>query len=158
MTRKLGRRSPFAQLQPQNQCRKRSLGPGRVQPRPAMPLPPIKEPRLLCSELITLQLSEPGSAPREITGILEEISPDSACVQVEECVRAESPVRLVLSDATDGEAFTGIVVECFGEKNLGFYAEIRFAKGCVWSVERYRPLHLFDPNGLLADDETTSEA
>lgn len=158
MTRKWGRHSLSPQLQPRNQCRKRSRGPGRSQPRPAMPLPLIDEPRLLCSELITLQLSEPGFAPREITGILEEISPDSACVQVEESVRAESSVRLLFSEAADGEAFTGSVVECFGQKDLGFYAEIRFAQGCVWSLERYRPLHLFDPNGLLADDETTSEA
>ena len=122
-------------------CRKRTFPPP-----PAL----TAEPRLLCSDLITLRLDDTGPVPLEVAAILEEISPHSACLQLEVPVQAGTPIRLLFTDSVEGGNLRGTVVQCLPEKNLGFFAEVVFHPGCTWSPLRYRPLHLFDPSNRVA--------
>lgn len=156
MNRKLAHVYQAPDPRPRNRCRRRSLRPGPGLPGPA--LHPIAEPRLLCSDLVTLGVSEPGLALREVGAVLEEISTHSACVQFEESVPVETSVRFLSAESAEGGNLTGTVVQCLHEQDLGFFAEIRFNPGCTWSAKRYRPLHLFDTSSLLAARETVNEA
>lgn len=138
-----------------SQCRVRSL---RLRMDPSRGEPPPAERRLLCSELVTVRLSEPGRAPREIGAILEEIAPHSACLQTEEPIAMETRVRFVGAESAEGGALIGIVVQCRHQQDLGYFSEIGFTRGCTWSAERYRPAHLFDPNSLIEVRENASKA
>ena len=107
---------------------------------------------------MTVQLSGPGFTPRETGAVLEEISTSSACLQLEEPVPLETAIRFLFTESAEGKELAGTVVKCVHQPALGFFAEVRFAKGCTWSPKRYRPLHLFDPVALLAAArETASE-
>jgi hypothetical protein len=130
-------------------CRKRTFPPPPV-------LPP--EPRLLCSDLITLRLEDSGPVPLEMAAILEEIAPHSACVQLEDPIQAGTAIRLLFTDSVEGGNLRGTVVKCDREENLGFFAEVAFVPGCTWSPLRYRPLHLLDPKHRLAAKGTAGGA
>ena len=129
-------------------CRKRSQRTMPGFPH-AAPLP-RPEPRLLCSDLLTVRLDEPGAREREIPGILEEIAAHSASLQFEEPIAVGTGVRFLSTESSEGGNLTGVVVECLHQPRLGYFAEVRFSAGCTWSPKNYRPLHLFDPAELLA--------
>lgn len=141
---------------PSGQCRRRSFRSGLGLPQPFIAV--LAEPRLLCSDLVTLRLRSPGLAPRDISAILEEISPHDACLQFEESIPVETSVDILFTESAEGENLTGTVVQCLPQRDLGFFTEVHFTPGCTWSPKRYRPLHLFDPSGLLASREMASEA
>jgi hypothetical protein len=122
-------------------CRKRTFPPP-----PEIPT----EPRLLCSELITLRVDGTGQDALELAAILEEISPHSACVQLEEPIQTGASIRLLFTESAEGGNLRGSVVECVLAENLGYFAEVLFVPGCTWSPSRYRPLHLFDPTQRIA--------
>lgn len=148
MHRKLA--SPPSALIPPaaSHCRRRSQRSGPGFPNTA-PLP-LAEPRLLCSDLLDVRLDEPGAAPREIPGVLEEIAAHSASLQFEEPIATGTRVRFLSTESSEGGNLTGVVMECTHQPRLGYFAEVQFSVGCTWSPKNYRPLHLFDPADLLA--------
>jgi hypothetical protein len=153
MNRRSVRRLPAQNHQLSGHCRRRLLRPGPGLPEPFAPVP-APEPRLLCSDLVTLRLHSPGFAPRDIGAILEEISPRSACLQFEEPIPVDTSVRFLLTESAEGGELTGTVVQCLHQPDLGFFGEVRFAPGCTWSPRYYRPLHLFDPTERMAASAT----
>ena len=153
MNRRTAQRLSAPNQQPSGQCRKRSLRPAPGLPEPLAPVPAL-EPRLLCSDLVTLRLHRPGFAPRDIGAILEEISPHGACLQFEEPIAVDASVRLLQTEAAEGGELNGTVVQCLHQPDLGFFGEVRFAPGCTWSPRYYRPLHLFDPTERLVASAT----
>ena len=104
--------------------------------------------RMLCSDLIHLQWRKGKGWTRPANAILEENSPASACVNSEVPVPANSVVRIRRGDKT----IEGTVVSCAFDR-IGYFAEIEFNAGFEWSLELFRPEHLFDPRMLAAKPE-----
>ena len=154
MTHKFARHAPPARPELASHCRHRSRRPSPAMPQPLAPLP--AEPRLLCSDLVTLLLHGPRVATRELTAVLEEISVHGACVQLEDAIPLETSVRFLFARSAGGNDLTGTVIRCAQQPGLGYFAEIQFSPGCTWSPELYRPMHLFDPRDLAAVRETAS--
>ena len=116
----------------------------------------LAEPRLLCSDLLTLRLENPGGTPREVDAVLEEISTHTASLQFEESIPVGTRVRFLQTESAEGGNLIGTVVESLHHPNLGHFTEVQFVSGCTWSSKFYRPLHLFDPAGLLAMAKSAS--
>lgn len=148
MYRKLATHNSSPTFPPANQCRKRSFRTGPGKPTPLRFTP--AEPRLLCSDLLTLRLVTPGFAARDVCAVLEEISVHSASFQFEEPIPLGTNVNFLLTESAEGGNLTGTVEECLHHSDLGYFAEVRFVPGCTWSPIHYRPLHLFEPAALQA--------
>jgi hypothetical protein len=96
------------------------------------------EPRLMCSDLIRVQLE--GT---DLTVNLEDISPSGACLLFEQAVAEGARISLQLGRQT----FTGEVRYCV-HNPIGYFAGVRFDTGQKWSRKVYRPKHLLDPTRL----------
>jgi len=101
------------------------------------------EPRLWCSDLIQVHLQ--SAPPAELTANLEEIAPSGACVQFERPVPARTRLWLMLGR----HKFPGRVTHCT-HNEIGYFAEIRFDAGKIWSRRIYQPKHLLDPRRVAA--------
>lgn len=81
---------------------------------------------------------------RRATGLLEDISPSGACLQLEIAVplgvdiRWESPKR----------EFTGRVQYCV-YREIGYFIGVEFDSESRWSKKAYHPQHLLDLRELI---------
>jgi hypothetical protein len=85
-----------------------------------------------------------GSAVREVTGILEEISASGACLQLEENPGINTRLQFASLDAKGSPEMEGIVTSCEYEPGIGYYVELRFSRGFIWRPAIYKPQHLLD--------------
>ena len=103
--------------------------------------------RMLCSEILNVRLQGREGRDRELKANLEEIWSSGAILWTD--VRLRGYTSLWFTGG--GFQFRGQVVAQKLLKGLGYFIEMRFQPGCTWSERKYRPKHLFNPLGLLAN-------
>ena len=99
---------------------------------------------LLCSDLVTVEWQCQQRGVRSVTAVLDDISPDRACLLLEHPLPAKTMVRLNCGDCR----LRGNVSYCRFQDRTGFQVGVEFAEGERWSVDRYRPRYLLDPSTL----------
>lgn len=100
-----------------------------------------------CSDLITVHLQTSGRGEEELVAILEDISAFGACLQLERSIPTDTAIRMVCSCCEAHCEFRGRIVDSRAEDGIGYFIEVNFEPGTVWSPERYRPDHLLDVSG-----------
>jgi hypothetical protein len=98
-------------------------------------------PRYLCSQLVSLSW-EGG----ETTANLEEIQADGGVVEsdAEVAVGAQVEIRC-------GEVLLAGKVTRAEEHAFGWRLAVEFSPLTPWSIEHFRPEHLFDPAAMLKE-------
>jgi hypothetical protein len=103
------------------------------------------ETRLMCADMVEVRWKEDSGEICKCTGLLEDISPSGACLQL------DSPVALdknLVIQYQKGR-LEGSVCYCFF-KDIGYWVGVQFTARNRWSKKDFRPKHLLDPRKLLA--------
>jgi hypothetical protein len=101
------------------------------------------EVRMMCADMIDVCWKTDGKVVRS-TGLLEDISPSGACLQMENSVPPGSEVRW----QTRRQEFTGVVRYCV-YREIGYFIGVEFAFRSRWSKSVYKPQHLLDVRELV---------
>jgi len=102
---------------------------------------------MLCSEILSLQLHSTSGHEHEVKVNLEEIWPTGALFLADEPIQPDTSVWF----SGGGAAYRGRLVAQTLSRGLGYFIEMQFQPGCVWSARQYRPKHLFNPLVALAN-------
>jgi hypothetical protein len=102
---------------------------------------------MLCSEIVSLHVQTGAGRNRELKANLEEIWPAGAILWTD--IRIGQHTSLWFLGG--GFEFRGQVSAQKLLRGLGYLIEMQFHPGCMWSEQRYRPKHLFNPLVLLAN-------
>ena len=102
---------------------------------------------MLCSEIVNLQVRVRAGRPRELKANLEEIWPAGAMLWTDVRIRQYTSLWFL----GGGFEFRGHVVAQRLLEGLGYLVEMQFHPGYIWSEQKYRPKHLFNPLVLLAN-------
>ena len=99
----------------------------------------------MCADMVEVQWKEDSGEVRTCTGLLEDISPSGACLQL------DSPLALdkALVIRYRKGRLEGSVCYCFF-KDIGYWVGVQFTARKKWSKKDFRPKHLLDPSKLLA--------
>ena len=102
---------------------------------------------MLCSEILSIHCQAKGGRELEVKANLEEIWSSGALFMTDKRIQPSTPLWF-----TGGSCkFRGKVAARTFLRGLGYFIEMRFQPGCVWSEQQYRPRHLFNPLVLLAN-------
>lgn len=104
------------------------------------------EPRFMCSDLVTVELENPGQT---VVANLEDISPSGACLEMQQAVPTGAKMVLDCS----GCRFRGEVRYCVFHQT-GYQVGLELME-CKWSKEDYEPKHLLDELVVHAGDLTS---
>jgi hypothetical protein len=100
---------------------------------------------VMCSEILSLRLQSREGRECRLKVNLEEIWSSGALFQTEVAIPPFTSVWF----AVGGCEFRGQVIARELFIGLGYFIEMRFHPGCLWSEHKYRPKHLFKPKALL---------
>lgn len=100
---------------------------------------------VMCSEILSLVLQSREGRECRLKVNLEEIWSSGALFQTDVPIRPFTSVWF----AVGGCEFRGQVIARELFIGLGYFIEMRFHPGCLWSEHKYRPKHLFNPEVLL---------
>ncbi len=102
------------------------------------------EQRLLCADIVTVQWTEATGRLREVSGLLEDISPSGVCLQMEAPMLIDTPVQVRHAEAS----FSGLVRYCVF-REIGYFVGVQFSEDSQWSPENFQPQHLLDLRDLV---------
>ncbi len=100
--------------------------------------------RMMCSELVQVHFRDEGGRWRRLLGNLEDISLSGVCLQVDDPLPLDTPLRI---RHPKGE-FTGTVRYCLF-REIGYFLGVQFAEGCRWSPQKFKPRHMLDLRTLV---------
>jgi hypothetical protein len=103
------------------------------------------EVRMLCADMVEVSWTEKSGRIRHATGLLEDISPSGACLQLETSV----PVGVQIGWRSPKRAFTGRVRYCV-YREIGYFVGVEFNAASKWSKQAYKPQHLLDLKKLMS--------
>ncbi|MBZ5591487.1 MAG: PilZ domain-containing protein [Acidobacteriia bacterium] len=103
------------------------------------------ETRLMCADMVEVQWKEDSGDARSCTGLLEDISPSGACLQLD----SPLPLGKTLEIQYRKVRLQGSVCYCFF-RDIGYWIGVQFSARKKWSRKEFRPKHLLDPRKLLA--------
>lgn len=106
------------------------------------------ERRQLCSDLARISWTDTAGTEHVETAIIDDLSAQGACVQIECDVAPGTRVRLSFP-ARDYEA---VVRHCAHQPPLGYIAGLQFPQGSDWPDNCYEMRHRFDPKWLERPD------
>ena len=100
--------------------------------------------RCLCAELVRVVWRaghdrDSRGQVRTAEGVLEDISPLGACVQIEEAIPIGTPVVI----SADGSQFFGDVSYCVF-RDYGYFVGLRLSDETRWSSGTFSPQHMTD--------------
>src|SRR5438270_5384618 len=95
------------------------------------------EVRMLCADMVDVCWKDRGGRKKTATGLLEDISPSGACLQMESPVPLGSALQWRASD----HKFTGSVRYCV-YREIGYFVGVEFVPDSRWSKKAFRPQHL----------------
>ena len=107
------------------------------------------EVRMMCADMIEVCWKIGGKTHR-VTGLLEDISPSGACLQMEGAVPVGAEVRW----HTRRQEFTGWVRYCV-YREIGYFIGVEFTFRARWSKSLYQPQHLLDLREPAGKSELT---
>ena len=102
-------------------------------------------PRLLCADMISVEVEDKPKRWRRVQANLEDISRSGACIETEKPIPAGASVRLVCKDFR----VAGTVRHC-AFRETGYLIGVEFGEGQKWSRGRFWPKHLTDPRAVKA--------
>jgi len=95
------------------------------------------ESRYLCADLVRVDWLAGEDEFSTIEAVLEDISPQGACVQVDVPI----PEGCTISLTAGLKQFTGFVSYCT-IREFGYFVGIRFSDPAAWSTSTFEPQHL----------------
>lgn len=101
--------------------------------------------RLLCADLVTIHWKEDGGKARKAVANLEDISLSGACLQLDQPIPLNIPVRITVPNGQ----MTGVCRYCV-YREIGYFVGIEFAAGSNWTRKLFKPQHMFDPTRLVS--------
>ena len=106
--------------------------------------------RYLCADLVRVDWLDGEDDFRSAEAVLEDISQQGACVEMEQAVKLGTMMMLSI----DGKIFYGHASHC-NFRDYGFFVGIRFSEDTQWSSSLVAPRHLTSLCAL-AEDATGS--
>jgi len=97
--------------------------------------------RLLCADLVRVDWRV-----RTLEGVLEDISPQGACVQLDEPIPPGEAMS-ISRPAADDALFQGLVTYCV-RRDCGFLVGVRFTGRAAGPSAAFEPQHLTNPELL----------
>jgi hypothetical protein len=102
-------------------------------------------PRSLCADLVTVEWKDPDGWLHEVGTVLEDISEQGACLQVESAI----PQGIDVLIRHKGTAlFACRTIYCV-YRDIGYYVGVEYGPGVVWSKRDFLPDHLLDLEQLI---------
>ncbi len=98
---------------------------------------------MLCADMVEVQWRDQAGRQWRGTGLLEDISPAGACLQVESAI----PLGAQIHWEGRGKRFEGEVRYCV-YREIGYFVGVEFRSDSRWSKKDYRPQHLLDLRNL----------
>ena len=92
------------------------------------------EIRMMCADMVQVRWKTPGGRAMRATGLLEDISPSGACLQMERAIPLGTEIRW----QSAGQAYEGAVRYCV-YREIGYFVGVQFAGGVKWSREDINP-------------------
>ncbi|MCU1260732.1 MAG: hypothetical protein JWO80_3617 [Bryobacterales bacterium] len=89
--------------------------------------------------MLEVEWVEPSGWLRIATALLEDISTEGACLQMESAIPISTSVELRYG----GVAIPALVKYCV-YREIGYYVGVEFREGFRWSEQRFHPQHLLD--------------
>ena len=110
------------------------------------------EPRLMCADMVEVEWKDGSGQTRKITGLLEDISPHGACLQLDDPL----PLGTALDIEYHKGHLSGSVTYCdFSE--IGYWVGVQFGSATKWSPKQFRPRHLLDLKKLVTGQSQTTK-
>ena len=112
------------------------------------------EIRMMCADLVEVRWRGSEGKRHKVSGLLEDISPSGACLQLESPIPVGADVHwsTTIPDRPKRRAakieFFGCVRYC-EYREIGYFVGIEFDSRSKWSRSSYRPQHLLDLKHLL---------
>ncbi|HLK66439.1 MAG TPA: PilZ domain-containing protein [Bryobacteraceae bacterium] len=103
------------------------------------------EVRMLCADMVEVHWKENSGRRRRAVGLLEDISPSGACLQLESAV----PLGVRIHWDCPNQEFIGQVQYCV-YREIGYFVGVQFDSRSKWSKKAYCPQHLLDLRQLVA--------
>jgi hypothetical protein len=102
------------------------------------------EVRMMCADVVEVSWKDERGRSRRAVGLLEDISPSGACLQL------EMPVPLGTGVCWDSKRrkFHGQVRYCV-YREIGYFVGVEMQSGSRWSKRSFRPRHLLDLRELM---------
>jgi hypothetical protein len=100
---------------------------------------------MLCADMVNVIWKDPIGKRRRMMGLLEDISPSGACLQMETAI----PVGVEVHWASPRKEFSGEVKYCV-YREIGYFVGVEFAADSRWSRRSYKPDHLLDLELLVS--------
>jgi len=94
---------------------------------------------MLCADMVQVHWRGQGGRKWQGTGLLEDISPSGACLQVESAI----PLGAEIYWDCERKRYEGQVRYCV-YREIGYFVGVEFHFGSRWSKKDYRPQHLLD--------------
>jgi hypothetical protein len=94
---------------------------------------------MLCADIVEIQWRDHAGRFWRGTGLLEDISPTGACLQVECAIPLDAAVRW----EAQGKRFEGEVRYCV-YREIGYFVGVEFDSDSRWSGKDHHPQHLLD--------------
>ena len=102
------------------------------------------EVRMLCADMVEVRWQDRAGKTRRTTGLLEDISPSGACLQLE----TPAPLGVEIRWESPKREFTGRVLYCV-YREIGYFVGVEFDSNSKWSKRAYKPQHLLDLQRLM---------
>jgi len=103
------------------------------------------EARMLCADMLEIRWKDRSGKLNTATALLEDISPQGACLQLETPV----PLGVELGWEAPKQSFVGLVRYCV-YREIGYFIGVEFSKSTRWSQRVYAPQHLLDLERMVA--------
>jgi hypothetical protein len=100
---------------------------------------------MLCADMVEVGWQDATGERRRVTGLLEDISPSGACLQLDTAV----PLGVEIQWNCPKREFTGFVRYCV-YREIGYFVGVEFRSGTRWTRRVFRPQHLLDLKRLVA--------
>ena len=102
--------------------------------------------RYLCADLVRVDWLEGEDDFRTTEAVLEDISTQGACVEMEDDIKLGTLMMLTIDD----KAFCGHVSHC-NFRDYGYFVGVRFSEDTPWSSGLVAPKHLTNLCALAED-------
>jgi hypothetical protein len=103
------------------------------------------EVRMMCADMLDIFWKDGAGKKRQAIGLLEDISPSGACLQMESAL----PLATQIGWKCGKQEFTGHVRYC-AYREIGYFVGVQFDFRSKWSKQVYHPQHLLDLQSLAA--------
>jgi hypothetical protein len=106
----------------------------------------------MCADMVEVEWKDALGHPRKITGLLEDISPHGACLQLDDPLPLDTDLDIEYHKGR----LKGSVSYCYFSE-IGYWVGVRFGSNTTWSLKRYRPKHMLDLKKLVTGQPQASK-